>query len=92
MEKTTGLNQRKKKRKSQEGRNTGIREEKSKMSSKKVCKKCRIFVDGDKCPVCGNSSFSDNWKGKMTIINHEKSEIAKKLEIKHDGEYTIKVR
>ena len=62
------------------------------MSAKKVCKKCRIFVEKDKCPICGNSSFSDNWKGRMNILNHEKSEVAKTLEIKQDGEYTIKTR
>jgi DNA-directed RNA polymerase subunit E" len=60
--------------------------------ARKVCRKCRIFVEKDKCPICGNSNFSDNWKGRISIIDHEKSEIAKKLEIKKDGEYTIKVR
>ena len=57
---------------------------------KKVCKKCKIFVDGNKCPICKGNQFTDSWKGKLIITDAEKSEIAKKLEIKIKGEYAIK--
>ncbi len=59
---------------------------------KKVCKKCRVFVDGSVCPLCNNSTFTDNWKGRLNIIDAEKSEIAEKVGIKVKGEYVIKVR
>ncbi|MBU1204062.1 MAG: DNA-directed RNA polymerase subunit E'' [Nanoarchaeota archaeon] len=59
---------------------------------RKVCKKCGIFVIGNKCPNCGGNNLSDSWSGRISMINHEKSEIAKKLEIKENGEYAIKVR
>ena len=58
----------------------------------KVCKKCKIFVTGNQCPICKtNNNFSENWKGKMVIIDPVKSEIAKKLNITAKGDYTIKV-
>ncbi|MEK6841396.1 MAG: transcription elongation factor subunit Spt4 [Nanoarchaeota archaeon] len=59
---------------------------------KKVCRKCKIFVDKDVCPICGGNQFTNTYKGRITILNAEKSEIAKKLEIKKDGEYAIKIR
>ncbi len=60
--------------------------------TKKVCKNCRIFVEGDKCPICQNSNFTDSWKGRLNIIDASKSLIAQKIGIKTKGEYAIKVR
>ncbi|MEK6932631.1 MAG: transcription elongation factor subunit Spt4 [Nanoarchaeota archaeon] len=60
--------------------------------TKKVCKKCKLFVDKDVCPNCGGKDFITTWKGRISILNLEKSEIAKKLEIKKEGEYAIKTR
>jgi len=60
--------------------------------SKKVCRKCKIFVEKEICPICQGNQFSTSWKGRITILNAEKSEIAKKLEIKKEGEYAIKIR
>ncbi|MFH1377069.1 MAG: transcription elongation factor subunit Spt4 [Candidatus Woesearchaeota archaeon] len=59
--------------------------------AKKVCKKCKIFIDGDKCPICKLNQFSENWKGKIAIMDPERSEIAQKLGIKVKGVYAIKV-
>ncbi len=58
---------------------------------KKACKKCKILVDGNVCPICKGNQFSDNWKGRLIIINPEKSEIAKKVGINVKGEYAVKV-
>ncbi len=60
--------------------------------SKKVCRKCKIFVEKEICPICQGNQFSTIWKGRITILNAEKSEVAKKLEIKKEGEYAIKIR
>ena len=49
-------------------------------------------MDKEVCPVCGGNQFTNTWKGRIAILNSEKSEIAKKLEIKKDGEYAIKIR
>ena len=59
---------------------------------KKVCKKDRLFVEGQECPICHNSNFTETWKGRITILDADKSEIAKKVGIDIKGEYAIKVR
>ncbi len=57
----------------------------------KACKKCRfIFEEGERCPKCGSNAFTENWKGKVEIINPEQSEIAKQLKLAEKGIYTIK--
>ena len=62
------------------------------MAKKKVCKLCKSFVEGTKCPLCKASSFTNNWQGKITITDVKKSEIAKKIGIEKEGEYAIKCR
>jgi len=59
---------------------------------KKVCKKCKLFVEGNICPVCKGNQFSVNWQGKLYIVDVNKSMIANKLDIKVKGEYAIKAR
>lgn len=59
---------------------------------KKVCKNCKLFVDGDVCPLCKKDSFANSWQGKITIVNAEKSFIAKQMGFTAEGEYAIKVR
>jgi DNA-directed RNA polymerase subunit E" len=58
---------------------------------KKACKSCKYLVEGSKCPVCNSEQFSESWKGKLIVLNVEKSEIARKVGIKVKGEYAIKV-
>jgi DNA-directed RNA polymerase subunit E" len=64
------------------------------MTKKKVCKKCKIFVEKDQCPVCGaqGSQLSTSWQGRINIIDKDKSQIAQNMEIEKNGEYAIKVR
>ena len=62
------------------------------MSKKKVCKSCKIFVDGQECPICKGKSFSTNWQGRIYIIDAKKSEVAKNINLKVKGEYAIKAR
>lgn len=59
---------------------------------KKVCKNCKIFVEGDNCPICKNATFSTNWSGRVYIFDAQKSLIAQKMGITVKGEYAIKVR
>ena len=59
---------------------------------KKACNNCKIFVAGEKCPICNGSDLSESWKGRIYIFDAERSEIAKKLEIKRKGEYAIKTK
>lgn len=62
------------------------------MSKKKVCKSCKIFVDGHECPLCKGQSFSTNWQGRIYIVDPKKSIIAKNVGLPAKGEYTIKAR
>ncbi|MBS3101667.1 DNA-directed RNA polymerase subunit E'' [Candidatus Woesearchaeota archaeon] len=59
---------------------------------KKVCKRCKMLVEGSECPVCKTNQFSTNWQGRLYIIDPNKSIIAEKIGLKAKGEYAIKVR
>ena len=62
------------------------------MTKKNVCKQCKMFYDGDTCPGCKGNQKAATWKGRLNVINAEKSEIAKKIGTTVNGEYAIKVR
>ncbi|MBW2999487.1 DNA-directed RNA polymerase subunit E'' [Candidatus Woesearchaeota archaeon] len=62
------------------------------MSRKKVCKSCRIFVEGSECPVCKNNQFTTNWNGRIFVLDANKSMIAKKVGLPVKGEYAIKAK
>lgn len=59
---------------------------------KKVCKRCKMFVEGNECPVCKTNQFSTNWQGRLSVIDPAKSMIAEKIGLKSKGDYSIKVR
>ena len=61
------------------------------MAKEKVCKNCKLIFEGNACPSCGKKDISDNFKGKVEIVNSEKSEIAKQLKINKDGLYAIRI-
>ena len=46
---------------------------------KKACKTCKIFIDGDECPVCKGAHFATNWKGRIYVLDANKSNVAKKV-------------
>ncbi len=61
--------------------------------AEKACKKCnRIVEDKDTCPVCGDSSLSDDWRGYVIILNPEDSQIAERMEVNTSGRYALRVR
>ncbi len=63
------------------------------MTKQKACRICNtIYDEGDKCPSCGSKESTDSFKGRVVIMNPEKSEIAKKLNIKEKGNFAIKAR
>ena len=62
------------------------------MAKKKACKNCKIFVKGTQCPLCHSGDLTTSWKGRVIIVDAEKSEIGKKMGIKVKGEYAIKTR
>lgn len=58
----------------------------------KACKICKTIYEGDKCPNCGSKEFTDSYKGKIYVLNEEKSEIAKNIGISSKGKFAIKTR
>ncbi len=56
----------------------------------KACKRCRFLHEEDKCPKCGSTSNTESWRGRIEIVNPEKSEIGKELKLVEKGIYTIK--
>lgn len=59
----------------------------------KACKICKtIYEEGEKCPNCDSKEFTDSYKGRVIVLNHNNSELAKKLNINTDGNFAIKTR
>ena len=61
------------------------------MKKDKACKNCKLIYDEDSCPSCGKKENSETFKGRVEIINSEKSKIAKELKINKNGCYAIKI-
>jgi DNA-directed RNA polymerase subunit E" len=57
----------------------------------KACKNCSFITEEDVCPLCGNQTSKD-WQGYVIIIDHTKSEIAKRMGINVNGKFALKVR
>lgn len=63
------------------------------MVKSKACKNCKTIIKtGSKCPKCGSEQLTETIKGKIIILNPEKSEIAKKTDFKEKGLYAIKTK
>ena len=60
--------------------------------TKKVCRKDRLLFEGSACPICKGDQFGDGWKGRIIVIDANKSEVAKKVGYTVKGEYAIKVK
>ncbi len=57
-----------------------------------ACKECRfINIDATICRNCGSTELTKEWYGYLVVIDPEKSEIAKKMEIKIPGKYALRV-
>ncbi len=58
----------------------------------KACKNCRVIIaQGEVCPLCGSSDLTAKWNGYVVILNAEKSELAKKLNIGANGTYALNI-
>ena len=61
------------------------------MKGIRACRKCKTVFEGSKCTKCGSEEFSENFKGRIVILNPEKSEIANNIKIREKGTYAIKL-
>ena len=57
----------------------------------KVCKHCKLIVEGDTCPICKKSDFTTVFQGQINVIDPERSFIAKQVGIKIKGNYALKI-
>ena len=63
------------------------------MVKSKACKICNaIYESGEKCPRCDAKENTEVIKGRIIVLNPEKSEIAQKLNLKNKGNIEIKTR
>ncbi len=62
------------------------------MNKKKACKRCRVFVEGDECPLCKGNQFTQSWNGRVALLDASQSLIAKRMGVANNGEYAIKIK
>ena len=63
------------------------------MPKQKACKLCNEIVEeGEKCPRCGSRELTEGFRGRIVVLDPEKSEIAKQLNLKEKGNFAIKTR
>ena len=61
------------------------------MKIERACKKCYFVTEEDKCPQCGTDTSKD-WQGYLVVLDHTKSEMARKMGIHVNGKYALRVR
>ncbi len=59
--------------------------------TQKACKNCKAIYEGTKCPSCESTESSTDFKGKVSVINPEQSEIAQHLQIKKQGFFALRL-
>lgn len=63
------------------------------MTKPRACKICKtIYETKEKCPKCDSKEYTETIKGRIFVLNPEKSEIASKIGLKEKGEFAIKIR
>ena len=62
------------------------------MAKEKACKICNTIFEGDKCPKCESKESTESFKGRIVVLNPEKSEIAQKINLRSKGNFAIKTR
>ncbi|MBU5682710.1 MAG: transcription elongation factor subunit Spt4 [Candidatus Aenigmatarchaeota archaeon] len=56
-----------------------------------ACKNCRTITMEKECPRCKSKDLTKNWKGYIYVIDAEKSEVAKLMNLNSRGKYAITV-
>ncbi|MDQ1372103.1 MAG: DNA-directed polymerase subunit [Candidatus Thermoplasmatota archaeon] len=61
------------------------------MKVERACKRCNSMTEEEKCPLCGGDT-SKEWQGYVIILDHTKSEIARRMGISVNGKFALRVR
>ena len=58
-----------------------------------ACGECHMILidEVDQCPHHPSAHVSSDWTGYVIIVNPERSEIAKRLQVEKPGRYALKV-
>jgi len=59
--------------------------------AKQACRICKRLTMKEACPYHPDAKLATTWKGRIIILDPEKSELAKKLGITEAGEYAMRV-
>lgn len=59
----------------------------------KACRNCKalVYPDQQTCPLCGSSSFSEEWTGMMIILSID-SEIGSIAKVEKPWRYALMVK
>lgn len=57
----------------------------------RACPVCSFITEEERCPRDASETSKD-WQGYVIIVDHAKSEIAKKMGINANGRYALRVR
>lgn len=60
--------------------------------AQKACKNCRTVYEGSSCPICSSKESVESFKGKISVIDPEHSELASKIGLKEKGVFAIRLR
>ncbi len=58
----------------------------------KACRKCRMIITGEVCPMCKDSELTKSFEGYILVINPEGSEVAAKIGATVPGRYALKIK
>lgn len=58
----------------------------------RACRICKIITEENACPICRSTDLSEDFSGLLIILDPENSELAKKIEIKEEGRYALRIR
>lgn len=61
------------------------------MAKEYACRNCKTLTTARVCPNCNSTELSSSWSGLVIVLNPEKSQIAKALEIAKPGRYALRV-
>lgn len=62
------------------------------MSKERACKSCHLITRKEYCPKCKTHSLSEDFTGKVIILDPQNSQIAKRLNFDVAGMYALRVR
>jgi DNA-directed RNA polymerase subunit E" len=58
----------------------------------RACRKCKVIIEESSCPICKGTDLSDDYSGLLVVLDSEGSQLARKMDIKEEGRYALKIR